>query len=268
MMRDLWATYLPERSSPRRERVERVEHVERRDDRFERSTPAPPAPPAPPGIDLSVAVSAGRGIASALGCVAKVVVLLLIAAVLFMLATFSGFMGVGAPIREWGQDVGQRTGLVEGVPEQTRRAIATYEGGDAETAERELREAAQTYPRSALALLYLARIKTDGGDLERAGEYLREALVREPANALTHREMGTYHLLRARRFRRDPAREPYAADELLAAERYFSRALQLAPGDQRARGYLGCVFADLDRKEEAEVEIARAGPGEWQSCIR
>jgi hypothetical protein len=230
-------------------------------------TPRVPDAPAP-GIDFSVAASAGRGIASAVGCVVKLVLFLVVAAMIVFGLSIAGFSGVGAPVREWGTDIGQRVGLVEGIPTDTRLAIERYRSGDVDGAERDLRGAAQSYPRSALALVYLARIRMEAGDLERGGELLREAIVREPQSALAHRELGGYHLTRARRWSADAERQPYAGDELQLAERYSARALQLAPDDRQARGYYGCVLAALDRGEEAAVELRKAGEGPWSECAR
>ena len=108
----------------------------------------------------------------------------------------------------------------------------------------------------------------EAGDLERGGELLREAIIREPQSALAHRELGGYHLTRARRWSGDAERQPYVGDELQLAERYYSRALQLAPDDRQARGYYGCVLAALERGEEAAVELRQAGEGAWSECAR
>jgi tetratricopeptide (TPR) repeat protein len=193
---------------------------------------------------------------------------LLVAALLFTVVPILGLAIAGGTLREWGVDLGQRFGLVEGVPAQTQRGIEAYRSGDLETAERELGEAAQSYRRSAVALIYLARMRMDGGDLERGGEYLREAVLREPDNAVAHRELAGYHLTRASRLLAERRSEAYGRDELLRAEEHYARALQLDPTDRRARGYYACVLVDLDREAEAERALAQAGSGPWDACAR
>jgi predicted Zn-dependent protease len=103
-----------------------------------------------------------------------------------------GLFGFSSGARTWVVDLGQQTGVVEGVPAPTERGVAAYRAGDVATAERELADAARTYPRSAVAPLYLARLRLDAGDDYRAGEQLAEALRREPASPLVRQAVAEY----------------------------------------------------------------------------
>jgi len=210
----------------------------------------------------------GAALAPAIGCVGRLVTLLVVITIAFTVLPLVGVALVGGSAREWIVDQGQRFGLVEGVPAQTRRGIAAYQAGDLITAERELREAAQSYPRSGVALIYLARMRTDDGDLERAGEYLREAVAREPDNALAHRELAGYYLTRSAAGRGSGPTDAYASDDLLKAQAHYERALQLDPTDAYARGFYGCVLADLGQTVNAERMLAEAGPGPWERCVQ
>jgi len=224
----------------------------------------PPRRPADahPGVRLPpVRISLGP----VFGCIGKLMflgVLLLLAAA----AAIFALMSSGGAMRGWVVDVGQQMGVVEGVPAQTLQGIEAYRAGDLARAERELREAARSYRRSGVALVYLARIRMDAGDLERGGEYLREAVAREPANALAHRELAGYYFTRARRLLADPESEAYARDELLRARQHYERSLALDPADPRARGYYGCVLADLGDSTEGARLAEQAGSGPWEEC--
>jgi tetratricopeptide (TPR) repeat protein len=207
-------------------------------------------------------------VATGLGCLARTMLFLVVATLLLTVVPILGLAIAGGAMREWAVDLGQRFGLVEGVPAQTQRGIEAYRAGDLVTAERELREAADSYRRSAVALIYLARMRMDAGDLERGGEYLEEAVLREPDNAVAHRELAGYHLTRASRLLADRRSEAYGRDELLRAEQHYLRALQLDPTDRRARGYYACVLTDLGRQADAERALAQAGSGAWDACAR
>src|SRR5205085_1611943 len=79
--------------------------------------------------------------------------------------------------------------VVEGTPAPTAAGIDAFQAGDYARDERELREAAQAYPRSGVALVYLARIERTRGDETRAEASLEEALRRDPELASAHREL-------------------------------------------------------------------------------
>ena len=188
-----------------------------------------------------------RGAPSLVGCLVRLVVVLVLLALLAV-AALVGL--VGGPFGAWVVDFGQSTGVVEGVPAQTERGVAAYEAGDYATAERELREAAQAYPRSGLALVYLARLKQRAGDEQQARELLRDAVTREPTSALAHRALADlyYEAARGRALAGDTAA---ARPELLRARDHYERAILFNPNDALARGYYSCVMAALGDAPEA-----------------
>jgi hypothetical protein len=204
-----------------------------------------------------------RGI-PVVGCLVRLVLVVALLAVLAVAALVALLGGMGG-VRSWVVDVGQATGVLAGVPEQTARGIAAYERGDAAAAERELREAARLYPRSALAPLYLARLRRAAGDTSRAGEYLQDAVRREPESAAVHRELATHALSLASAAERAGG-APAARPHLVAAERHFARALALDPRDRESYGYYGCTLSGLGRADEAARALAQAGAGPWQAC--
>jgi predicted Zn-dependent protease len=174
----------------------------------------------------------------------------------------------GGSISAWVTDKGQAAGVLGGVPAQTMRGIDAYKKGEIGVAERELSQAAKTYPRSAMALLYLARIRVDAGDADRAAAYLGEAVARDPESAVAHRMLGEYHLTRARRMMSDGASATQALSELGEAESQLSSSVSLNPVDQRARGYHACVLGMLGRTDQARDAFAAAGSGPWEDCVR
>lgn len=171
-------------------------------------TRIPERRPAPAVIDVDIPRAVRAGASSLLGCVGKLVLVALLIIAL-LVAAFFGLAG-GGGVRSWVVDVGQQVGVVEGVPAQTERGIAAYRAGDRATAERELDEAARAYPRSALALLYLARLRIDAGDDFRAHELLVEAARREPESALVRRTLGEYGCALAGRGRASDAADVLA----------------------------------------------------------
>jgi tetratricopeptide (TPR) repeat protein len=184
-----------------------------------------------------------------------------------LFAVASVWLFAGSPVSNFVIGVGQATGLLSRVPTATTRGIEAYRAGDLQTAERELSDAARTYPASGLALLYLARIKIDTGDPDAAAPLFEEAVAREPNNPVGHRMLGEYHLTRARRGPGDGSNRIYTATELIAAEAELERAMALDPKDILARGYHACALAVGGRMVEAKIELASAGPGPWEECV-
>jgi tetratricopeptide (TPR) repeat protein len=190
----------------------------------------------------------------------------------FCLVLLLGLGTIGAmagdSISAWVVDEGQAAGMLSGVPALTTRGITAYQKGDVQFAERELTRAARSYPRSALALLYLARIRADAGDADRAAAYLGEAVARDPESAIAHRMLGEYHLTRARRMILNGASPAQALSELSDAESQLASSVSLDPVDQRARGYHACVLSMLGRIDQARDAFAAAGSGPWDDCVR
>ncbi|MEJ7810545.1 MAG: tetratricopeptide repeat protein [Gemmatimonadaceae bacterium] len=171
-----------------------------------------------------------------------------------------------APLPEWAVDLGARVGLPVGLPPQVTRGIEAYRAGDRERAKREFTEAAQLYPRSAVALVYLARMRRQDGDADGGAELLRTALARDPEAGVIHHDLGTYHIERARRYQaRGETR--YADQEYEEAGRYLSTALRINPSYASASGYIACALVGLGRTQEAEYYASRAGDGPWRACL-
>ena len=173
-----------------------------------------PVPRAPIGIRLP----------SAVGCVGGAVMFVLRLVVALVVLAVLALMFFGGPLRQFGMDMGQRFGVVGGVPDETERAIQIDNAGDRARAEAMLEEAAQTYRRDATALLYLARWRMDAGDLERAGQLLEEAERREPDRALVHRMLGDYYTMRARRAADAGLNPAVIAAETQTAQEHYARA--------------------------------------------
>lgn len=190
-----------------------------------------------------------------------------VALVLLLALSVIGVMA-GGTISAWLVDQGQSAGLLGGVPALTTQGITAYDNGRVQVAERELTQAAQRYPRSALALLYLARIRIDAGDADRAAAYLGEAVARDPGSAVAHRMLGEYHLTRARRMISNGASETQALSELADAESQLASSVSIDPMDRRARGYHACVLGMLGRTDQARDAFAAAGSGPWEDCVR
>ena len=87
----------------------------------------------------------------------------------------------------------------------------------------------------------LERLRAD--DLAGAGEALEQVVAADPAHAAAHYQLGN-----VRRDLGDPA----------AAERHFSRALELAPGHTEAHNNLGVLQEVSGRVEEAVASYRRA----------
>lgn len=198
------------------------------------------------------------------GCIFRFAMFLLL---LFALAVGGLYLLVGGGIQTFVVDLAQSTGLMSGTPEQTVRGIDAFRRGDLQTAERELAQAAVTYPRSALALLYLARMRTDAGDLRGAADFLETAVAREPGNAIAHRDLGINYLGKARASGGGAVGERVARDYLLDADRHLAAAESLDPDDRATRGYRGCIFAELGAADESARLLALAGDGPWQQCV-
>ena len=79
----------------------------------------------------------------------------------------------------------------------------------------------------------------------------RKAIELEPGNALALREMGSYLL---------------AKGDFNLARAFYVRALTANQSDRLAMGYLACALTRLNRIEEAQRFLQRAGPGGWSSC--
>lgn len=131
-------------------------------------------------------------------------------------------------------------------------AVAAYGRGARDVARQAFARDAREHPGDARPLIYLGRIARDENDLITSRRLLDAAVRAEPNNALAHRE--------------------YAATQLASglpelARRFYVRALELAPDDRLAQGFLACTLHRLGRADEAQRWASRAGDGEWTPCL-
>jgi tetratricopeptide (TPR) repeat protein len=129
--------------------------------------------------------------------------------------------------------------------------IDAFAAGQREVAVSAFNKAAREDPAAALPHVYLARMARDVGNATLASQELELALQAEPDNASALREMGANLL---------------AQGNFELARRFYVRAVQADPTDKNSQGYLGCTLMRLNRVQEAQTFMNRAGPGPWTAC--
>lgn len=132
-------------------------------------------------------------------------------------------------------------------------AISLMTTGRTEAARGAFTTIAHEYPDKAAPHVFLSRMAREDNppDMNTSRQELVTAIRLEPTYEPAQREMGIFQL---------------AAQNPTLARNFLVRAVQLAPNDSAAQGYLGCALMRLNRVDEAQRFLARAGTGTWSSC--
>jgi tetratricopeptide (TPR) repeat protein len=133
------------------------------------------------------------------------------------------------------------------------QAVTMMQTGKREAARGEFQRIASDNPTLATPHVFLARMAREDGDINTARKELDTAIRLEPKNAIALREMGLIL---------------FSTGDYELSRRFFVRAIQVNPADNASQGYLGCALARLNRVEEAQRFLTRAGPGVWSSCMQ
>ena len=131
------------------------------------------------------------------------------------------------------------------------KGVEYWQRGQRELAVGEFSRAARENPKSALPHVFLSRMAREVNNLTLAGQEATLAVQAEPNNAIALREMGSYLL---------------AAGNYDLSRRFYIRALNQAPEDRMAQGFLGCALIKLGRFDEGMRWMQRAGQGAWSNC--
>jgi tetratricopeptide (TPR) repeat protein len=130
-------------------------------------------------------------------------------------------------------------------------AIRAYTANDRATAAMKFEQAARNMPNSALPHVYLSRMAREVGNYTVANQELQLALRVEPGSLEARREYGSLFL---------------AQGNYDMARTFYVRALEVSPTDKASQGWLGCALMRLNRLQEAQQWLSRAGPGAWSTC--
>ena len=133
----------------------------------------------------------------------------------------------------------------------TRRAIRLYDSGQSSAARVAFSKLASDYPRRPVPRIYLGRIARESRQYLDSKRELEAAIQLDPRNPTALREMGSLM---------------YVTGRFDLAERFYRRALDRAPDDALARGYLGCSLLHLGRTAEGLRLRQSAGSGSWNQC--
>lgn len=133
-----------------------------------------------------------------------------------------------------------------------KEAISSMQAGKHEAAKGQFAEIARNNPNLPLPHVFLSRLAREEGDVGTARAQLDAAIRIDPKNARALREMGLIL---------------FSTGNYEVSRRFFIRALESDPADNASQGYLGCALARLNRLDEAQRFISRAGPGAWSSCL-
>jgi tetratricopeptide (TPR) repeat protein len=129
--------------------------------------------------------------------------------------------------------------------------IRAYSSNDKATAAMKFELAARQMPKSAMPHVYLSRMAREVGNYTVANQELQLALKAEPQSLEARREYGSFFL---------------AQGNYDSARTWYVHALEVNPNDKPSQGWLGCSLIRLNRVQEGQQWITRAGPGAWSSC--
>jgi tetratricopeptide (TPR) repeat protein len=129
--------------------------------------------------------------------------------------------------------------------------IKAYSAGDRATAAMKFEQATRQMPNSALPHVYLSRMAREVGNYTVANQELQLALKVEPSSLEARREYGSLFL---------------AQGNYDMARTFYVRALEVDASDKSSQGWLGCALIKLNRVQEGQQWMTRAGPGAWSSC--
>jgi tetratricopeptide (TPR) repeat protein len=135
---------------------------------------------------------------------------------------------------------------------EMNEAVAAMQSGRREAARGAFSQIATENPKMATPHIFLSRMSREEGDLANARRELETAIRLDPKNAIALREMGLIL---------------FSAGDYELSRRFFVRALNENSTDKASMGYLGCSLARLNRLDEAQKFITRAGPGSWSTCL-
>jgi tetratricopeptide (TPR) repeat protein len=133
------------------------------------------------------------------------------------------------------------------------QAVTMMQTGQREAARTEFSRIARENPTLVEPHVFLARLAREDGDIQTARRELDAAIRIDAKNPKALREMGLIL---------------FSTGDYELARRFFVRAIQADPADKSSQGYLGCALARLNRVEEANSFLTRAGPGVWSSCAQ
>jgi tetratricopeptide (TPR) repeat protein len=132
-------------------------------------------------------------------------------------------------------------------------AITMSQTGKREAARAEFARLARDNPTLAAPHIFLARMAREDGDINTARREAETAIRLDAKNATALREMGLIL---------------FTTGDYELSRRFFVRAIQVNPADNASQGYLGCALARLNRVEEAQRFLTRAGNGVWSTCMQ
>ena len=133
----------------------------------------------------------------------------------------------------------------------TAQGIGAYQRGDKLTASSDFERAARANPNDATPHVYLARMAREVGNYTVANQELQLALKADPRSLVGRREYGSLFL---------------SQGDYNNARTWYAHALEVDPNDKSSQGWLGCTLIKLNRPDEAQRWLSRAGSGPWSAC--